>query len=87
MAAMDRDALIKQLANIPEKKVKSTSVGTEELVGRLKAGSIFGKTKKEMASYGITDDEFNEMAIRVSLGEDPKELFAELVAKKRFLKK
>ena len=79
---MDRDALIKQLANIPEKKVVSKPVGTEELVGRLKEGSIFGKTRKEMAAYGITNDEFNEMAIRVSLGEDPKELFAELIVKK-----
>ena len=87
MDSMDRNALIKQLANIPEKKLTSKAVGTEELVGRLKEGGIFGKTRKEMAAYGITDDEFNEMAIRVSLGEDPKELFADLVAKKKFLHK
>ncbi len=87
MSGMDRNALIKQLANIPEKKVTSKPVGTEELVGRLKEGGIFGKTRKEMAAYGITDDEFNEMAIRVSLGEDPKELFMDLIAKKKFLKK
>ncbi|MBQ1870563.1 MAG: hypothetical protein IJK13_05295 [Lachnospiraceae bacterium] len=87
MSGMDRDALIKQLANIPEKKLTSKPVGTEELVGRLKEGGIFGKTRKEMAAYGISDDEFNEMAIRVSLGEDPKELFAELVAKKKFVRR
>ncbi len=53
MSGMDRDALIKQLANIPEKKLTSKPVGTEERVGRLKEGGIFGKTRKEMAAYGI----------------------------------
>ncbi|MBQ7076682.1 MAG: hypothetical protein IJM91_00920 [Lachnospiraceae bacterium] len=84
MSGMDRNALIKQLANIPEKKYKGKDIGTEELKGRLKAGAIFGKTEKEMKAYGLTEDDYNVMAIRVSLGEEATEVFADMVAKKRF---